>query len=73
MIFGGNLFQHDMSLCNESKDEQYPPPEGFWPSPSVPGEMAPFTPVKRTELAVVGLGPAPQVRRSQSVLGGTIM
>ena len=28
----------------------------------VPGEMAPFTPVNQTELAVLGLGPAQQVR-----------
>ena len=34
----------------------------FWPSPSVPGETAPFTSVKWTEPAVVGLGPATQVR-----------
>ena len=40
--------------------------EGFWPSPSVPVETAPFTPVinsvERTEPSVLGLGPATQVR-----------
>ena len=34
---------------------------GLWPSTSVPGETALFTPVKQTEPAVLGLGPAKQV------------
>ena len=48
--------------------------EGFWPSPSVPGEMAPFThvtnDVKWTEPAVLGLGPVPQVREESIGAGG---
>ena len=43
----------------------------FLTRPPVPGETAPFTPVKRTEPAVLGLVPAPQVR-DQSIYYGEI-